>query len=98
MVGSDVLERRDQADAIAQNRLRSQRGGALLRKLHPCDARRHQRHGDVDDDLSGGGLGHLGQCRPLRGVGDGDHDDVRGRCRIGVGSALEAAREPITTR
>ena len=50
--------------------------GAALRQLHAADLRRHERHGDVDQDFPGERRSDLLERRKLRGIGHRQHDDV----------------------
>ena len=44
--------------------------------MHAAHLRRHERHGDVDQDFAGERRFDLLERRKLRGIGHGQHDDV----------------------
>ena len=80
----DILKCRHDAHPRPQHRLRLDDSGAAVRQLHAAHLRRHERHGDVDQDFPGERRPDLLERRKLCGIGHRqDHDvPVLGRGEI----------------
>ena len=67
----DVLKGRDHARPRARAELRRHRRRAFGRQLHARHLRRHQRHGDIDQDLAAQRVADALERRAMRRIGHG---------------------------
>jgi hypothetical protein len=98
MDGGDVLEGRYHLYTRAEPALQRKGGGTAFRQLHTIDARRHERHCDVDQDLALKIRAHRECRRDLGRVRHRQHDHRPGAGGIGQGRAAQpppAAGEPL---